>query len=382
VRAVAVERLLLRLPPASLTVRRAFALWLLALSLKLAGSAWDVAYHFRYPFDAFSLAHATNIAGFALAVALALHNLRELRAGRRAPLDAGSLRLVLCGLSLFALAAPFDQLWHALFGVDLTTWSPPHLALFAGTSLAIVGLLVGLHRQVGPGRFRTLGGFAVSAFLLEAVLFACSQQEYGAVSVYVLQNPAAAAAEGLVGPSAALIREARQYGSLEDLATGGLPTWLYPLFQLLAATFVLRLARHAVPWRATATSVALLYVGYRVVAQAVTDGAGLPQSFVPYHLIGVGLALDVAWRVPALAAAGAAAAVYGGVAALRLVEVGPPAPIGEPQALFLDGGVPVGIALAWAGLVAADALRRSLMSESARQGGEPGSTSARAAIHA
>jgi hypothetical protein len=339
-----------------LELRGVYLLWLLAFGLKLAGSSWDLAYHFRHPFDAFSLAHATNTTGLLLAIGLALHNLRELRAGRAAALDARSLRVVLSGLALFLVAAPLDQLSHVLFGVDLTTWSPTHLALFAGTGLAVLGVLLGVARRFEPGRFRTLVGLALAAFLLEAVLFACGQQEYGTVSVYVVEHPTDAAAKGLVGPGPALLAEAMRHGGVEALATGDLPEWLYPLFQLLAAAFVLRLARRAVPGRLTATVVAALYVGYRALAGLVFARAGLPTSFVPYDLLGVGLALDLAARVPLVAALGAGASVFGGVAALRLVEIGPPAPVGDASWAFLDGGVPVGIALAWLGIRGADAV--------------------------
>jgi hypothetical protein len=40
------------------------------------------------------------------------------------------------------LAAPIDALWHRLFGLDVTLWSPPHLMGFLGGMINTVGCLL------------------------------------------------------------------------------------------------------------------------------------------------------------------------------------------------------------------------------------------------
>src|SRR4029079_2375179 len=46
------------------------------------------------------------------------------------------------GVALVILAAPIDDLWHRLFGLDITLWSPPHLLGLLGTAINTIGTLV------------------------------------------------------------------------------------------------------------------------------------------------------------------------------------------------------------------------------------------------
>jgi hypothetical protein len=46
------------------------------------------------------------------------------------------------GISVTVLAAPIDDLWHRLFGLDVTIWSPPHLMGFLGGLLNTIGCLL------------------------------------------------------------------------------------------------------------------------------------------------------------------------------------------------------------------------------------------------
>jgi hypothetical protein len=49
--------------------------------------------------------------------------------------------LVWLGMALTIVAAPIDDLWHRLFGLAVTIWSPPHLLGFLGGALNALGLL-------------------------------------------------------------------------------------------------------------------------------------------------------------------------------------------------------------------------------------------------
>ena len=46
------------------------------------------------------------------------------------------------GVAVILLAAPIDDLWHRLFGLDVTLWSPPHLFGLLGAAISTVGCLV------------------------------------------------------------------------------------------------------------------------------------------------------------------------------------------------------------------------------------------------
>ena len=46
------------------------------------------------------------------------------------------------GIALTVLAAPIDDLWHRLFGLDVTIWSPPHLLGIFGAAVNTVGCLL------------------------------------------------------------------------------------------------------------------------------------------------------------------------------------------------------------------------------------------------
>ena len=50
-----------------------------------------------------------------------------------------------CGA--FSLVAfPLDDVWHRIFGQDVTLWSPTHLMLITGASLSVFGGLA-LYRE-------------------------------------------------------------------------------------------------------------------------------------------------------------------------------------------------------------------------------------------
>ena len=53
----------------------------------------------------------------------------------------GGLMMAACGA--FALTGfPLDDMWHRLFGQDVTLWGPTHLMLIGGASLATLGGMV------------------------------------------------------------------------------------------------------------------------------------------------------------------------------------------------------------------------------------------------
>src|SRR5437764_4128463 len=122
----------------------------ISLLIAVFGFYWDVAWHIDKGRDEGPLstpAHYPIIIGLlGIAVAgvtsLALdtddhaHGLSLPRIGR---VSIGGALLLLCGT--IALAGfPLDDVWHALFGQDVTLWGPTHIQMIGGASLATLAL--------------------------------------------------------------------------------------------------------------------------------------------------------------------------------------------------------------------------------------------------
>lgn len=137
-------------------VRRA-ALWTLFASKLLAGWGvqWDIQWHVLIGRDSFWIApHVMTYAGVALSVAVswgvvAWESWLAWRGA--APRDAirvmgltatRGFHLAAWGIALTVLAAPIDDLWHRLFGLDVTIWSPPHLLGILGAVVNTIGGLL------------------------------------------------------------------------------------------------------------------------------------------------------------------------------------------------------------------------------------------------
>jgi hypothetical protein len=124
-----------------------------SLLVALFGMYWDISLHIdngRDPGPLANPAHYFILAGLfgVLVAAVAAIALPLERPGRTAVRIApgweapmGGVLLFLC--AAFALAGfPLDDVWHRLFGQDVTLWGPTHLMLIGGASLATVAGLV------------------------------------------------------------------------------------------------------------------------------------------------------------------------------------------------------------------------------------------------
>jgi hypothetical protein len=153
------------------TLRRT-ALWVLLAAKAIAGIGvgWDIRWHIVIGRDSFWIApHVMTYAGVAVISVVSLGVLAlETLAARRGQAPRGSLRLAglvgsrgyhlaWWGIALTILAAPIDDLWHRLFGIDVTLWSPPHLLGLAGAQINSLGCLF-IAREAWPagGRLRTV----------------------------------------------------------------------------------------------------------------------------------------------------------------------------------------------------------------------------------
>ena len=86
----------------------------------------------------------------------------RIREGWYAPVGG----LLLAGAGGYALLGfPLDDVWHRLFGQDVTLWGPTHLMLIGGAGLSLVGLLV-LEQEGRAGAHRVLqGGARIAAMV-------------------------------------------------------------------------------------------------------------------------------------------------------------------------------------------------------------------------
>jgi hypothetical protein len=121
-----------------------------ALLVALFGMYWDISLHIGVGRDPGPLANPAHYfilgglfglftAGF---LAIVLPEGRPSRAAVRITGDwyapIGGIALAACGaFSLFGF--PLDDVWHRLFGQDVTLWGPTHLMLIGGAGLALIG---------------------------------------------------------------------------------------------------------------------------------------------------------------------------------------------------------------------------------------------------
>lgn len=154
------------------------ALWGLIVA-KLVGGwgvQWDIEWHVRVGRDTFWIPpHVMTYAGVTLTVLLSFGMLAwyTVGGGRSADLVrvfgiAGTrgFHLAAWGIAVTVLAAPIDDLWHRLFGLDVTLWSPPHLLGILGGLINSAGCLV-IAREAYPGHHlaRTVAMVLVGASL-------------------------------------------------------------------------------------------------------------------------------------------------------------------------------------------------------------------------
>ncbi|MEA2451898.1 MAG: hypothetical protein QOG04_608 [Actinomycetota bacterium] len=163
-----------------------------ALLVAVYGFYWDVATHIdngRDPGPFANPSHFFIIFGlFGIAVAgyvgVLLGTKREsstsvrIREGWNVPL--GAILLMVCGLIAVG-GFPLDDIWHRLFGQDVTLWGPTHIQMVGGAALSTLALWVlvveGIRDRAEAGKVRPVlrvhetlvaGAFLLGASALQA----------------------------------------------------------------------------------------------------------------------------------------------------------------------------------------------------------------------
>ena len=151
-----------------------------SLLVALVGMYWDISLHIDDGRDAGPLANPAHylilfgLYGIFAAGLLAIV-LPDERPSRGAIRISGDWYAPLGGIAMIASAAfaligfPLDDVWHRIFGQDVTLWGPTHLMLIGGAALTLIGsaiLLVEGREEQGERNWRgkLLQGRRVFAF--------------------------------------------------------------------------------------------------------------------------------------------------------------------------------------------------------------------------
>jgi hypothetical protein len=139
-----------------------------SLLVALLGMYWDISLHIDVGRDAGPLAnpaHYLILAGLfgifcsgfvAMALPLERPSPTAVRINRGWYAPLGGVLITVCAF-FSLLGFPLDDVWHRLFGQDVTLWGPTHLMLIGGASLTLVGQAVLLVEGM-RARERTGGG--------------------------------------------------------------------------------------------------------------------------------------------------------------------------------------------------------------------------------
>src|SRR5947209_10759221 len=214
----------------------------------------------------------------------------------RAPL--GGVLIFLCG-AFALLGFPLDDVWHALFGQDVTLWGPTHVLMIGGASLATLGVWVllvegqragvtdqraGVQKAPHPV-FMKLRTIAIAGALLLGLSTLQGEFDYGVPQFQLLYHPILLMIAAGVGLVTARVKLGR-FGALHAvafflLARGLLTLIIGPIFGMSTLHFPLYVVEAAL---------------VELVALRIPASKPLTLGAVSGVLIGtVGLAAEWGW---------------------------------------------------------------------------------------
>lgn len=275
-------------PTSQVELRWIYSAWLLAFVGKVLGSSWDVAWHFKWLRDDLAPPHVMNSLGTGLVVALVVsHSYTGFG------VDKIALRFMQWGIGLFLFAVPLDLLNHAIYGLDITSWSPTHAVLYLGTAVMLVGTIRGWWLYAAPGRLRSGVLLALWMLFFENVLFPNQHQEYGVVSMQLFQD-------GRTTAEPTLLQFARDQGNSPAEFMLPVPPWVHPAWLICAGLLTLLVARKVTGLRWTATILTAGYLLYRFLTMGLLWLGDFPTSAVPLMALAGAILIDLAVtnRVP------------------------------------------------------------------------------------
>src|SRR3954451_8606447 len=260
----------------------ALPLQLLRLSLLVAlfGMYWDISLHIDRGRDPGPLANPAHwfilfgLAGVFCSGAISMALARD-------PLPGGTLKLtkywrvplgsaLLVGCGTFSLMGfPLDDVWHRLFGQDVTLFGPTHLMLIGGASLATYAgwilLMEGIQVMGRRSTWVRLGEYAVAGGFLVGLSTFQAEFDFGVPQFRFVLEPVmvmAAASIALVTARVRLGRGGAIYAWLSFLVIRGVIT-------LLVAVVLGRTVPHFP-----------LYAGEAVLVELVALAVGTRRSWL------------------------------------------------------------------------------------------------------
>jgi hypothetical protein len=242
------------------------------------GAMWDTSMHLKTGevpggSDFLWPPHIMIYSGFLITLALGLFGVATIaipaiRRGERDPrlwIRRSPFLGALAVASFYAIASiPGDAIWHELFGVDLTAWSPPHIFLGIATCATLfsgAGLLNRAFRDRKHPIWVTASLVVLFALILNIGYF---------IAAVEWETP----------------------GNRPPLVAAR-PEWMYPVIAGGWLFMGLFWAKRASSWRWMAVAVALLFFVLRLTGQtviALTDN--IPLRF-PLLFIGGALLMDL-----------------------------------------------------------------------------------------
>src|SRR3954447_16587484 len=160
-----------------------------SLVIAFIGMYWDISIHIdqgRDPGPLANPAHYFILVGlfgvfFAGVLACAIPKEKPGPTAVRLPngwqVPLGGLLITLCGATALG-AFPLDDIWHRLFGQDVTLWGPTHLLLIGGASFSILGQWVldveGHRASKGEGREGSMWMYVRNVSLVGSLLVGLS----------------------------------------------------------------------------------------------------------------------------------------------------------------------------------------------------------------
>lgn len=195
-----------------------------SLVVAVFGYYWDVSTHIDNGRDLGPFANPSHyfilfgLAGIALAGGLSLVSGCDedtpssvaLRDGWQVPV--GGLLMTLCGVVALA-GFPLDDVWHRLFGQDVTLWGPTHIQMIGGASLATLAswvLYVQGERQATPRPWvRRMTDVGLAGALLIGLSTLQGEFDYGVPQFRLLFQPIMIAVAAGIALVAARIRLGR-----------------------------------------------------------------------------------------------------------------------------------------------------------------------------
>ncbi|MBC8162139.1 MAG: hypothetical protein H7Z42_13080 [Roseiflexaceae bacterium] len=281
------------LPMLSPERRRLLALFLpIAGLLFTAGSIWDEAWHLRFGGFGDDFLWAPHLLIYSSLAIIALFALGSVALLARGDLRARfrsepQIGIICLASALLVVSLPADQMWHIIYGVDLTAWSLPHVWIVAGMSLVMYSSIALVLSFVPRSPWRGLVGIQGFELLVFSLLMTAA--------IAVLQVGVTEWAEVREIPLQATGNNFRD-------AFWSRPEPLYPVVVTIIALFCGNLALHVTRRVGAATLLALLVALCRTgsaLALAQFDGAVVAvQPF--WLLLPAAVALDLwyATRLP------------------------------------------------------------------------------------